>query len=515
MPNQTRIFIVSNSQTENQTNCYDLIIIGGGINGAGLAADAASRGLSVLLCEKDDLANATSSASSKLIHGGLRYLEYYEFRLVREALAEREVMLKKAPHIVWPLRFILPHRPHLRPVWMIRAGLFLYDHLGKRKTLKGSNSVKFDATSPLKPEITRGFEYSDCWVDDARLVILNALDAQNHGAKIATRTYCTQAERKTDHWLVTLKNTLTNEITTAKANALVNATGPWVASFIKDNMRLKSPYGIRLIKGSHIVIPKLYDGEHAYILQNADKRIVFVIPYLNKFTLVGTTDVEYQGDPNSVKISEEEIAYLIDVTNHHFKQQIKADDVISSYSGVRPLCDDESADPAAITRDYTITKEDQDGKLPLVSIFGGKITTYRKLANAAMAKLTEFFPNLGASVTETSVLPGGDIGNFEDFLASIKTNYSWLDDDTQYRYARSYGSLCKNFLKNKTQLSDLGAHFGHGLFQAEVDYLTEHEWALTTDDILWRRTKLGISFSAEDVKKLAGYLHKKTRHQSQ
>ena len=332
---------------------YDIAVIGGGINGVGIAADAAGRGLSVFLCEKDDLASHTSSASSKLIHGGLRYLEHYEFRLVREALAEREVLLAKAPHIVKQMRFVLPHRPHLRPAWMIRAGLFLYDHLGKREKLAGSKSLKFGPDSPLKSEITKGFEYSDCWVDDARLVVLNAMAAREKGAHVHTQTRCVSARRTKGLWHLNLERA-DGSLFSIRAKALVNAAGPWVAKFIRDDLKMESPYGIRLIQGSHLIVPKLYEGEHAHILQNEDQRIVFTIPYLNHFTLIGTTDREYTGDPAKVAITEGETDYLLKVVNAHFKKQISRDDILHSYSGVRPLCNDESDNPSAVTRDYTL-----------------------------------------------------------------------------------------------------------------------------------------------------------------
>lgn len=365
---------------------YDVAVVGGGINGVGIAADAAGRGLSVFLCEQHDLAQHTSSASSKLIHGGLRYLEHYEFRLVREALAEREVLLAKAPHIVKPLRFVLPHRPHLRPAWMIRAGLFLYDHLGKREKLPASRGLRFTGSSPLKAEIRRGFEYSDCAVDDARLVVLNAISAREHGAHVHTRTRCVSARRSKGLWHLHLERS-DGSLYSIRARALVNAAGPWVARFIQDDLKQKSPYGIRLIQGSHIIVPKLYEGEHAYILQNEDRRIVFAIPYLDRFTMIGTTDREYQGDPAKVAISEEETAYLLQVVNAHFKQQLAAADILHSFAGVRPLCDDESDEPSAITRDYTLSLSAGNGEPPLLSVFGGKLTTYRKLAESALTQL--------------------------------------------------------------------------------------------------------------------------------
>lgn len=370
---------------------YDLAIVGGGINGVGIAADAAGRGLSVFLCEKDDLAQHTSSASSKLIHGGLRYLEHHEFRLVREALAEREVLLAKAPHIVKPLRFILPHRPHLRPAWMIRAGLFLYDHLGKRERLPASRSLRFGPGSPLQAEITRGFEYSDCWVDDARLVVLNAMAARERGAHVHTRTRCVSARRSKGLWHIHLERA-DGSLLSIRTRALVNAAGPWVARFLEEDLKQTAPYGVRLIQGSHIIVPRLHDGEQAYILQNEDRRIVFAIPYLERFTLIGTTDREYHGDPARVAITAEETRYLLDVVNRHFKRQVSEQDILHSYSGVRPLCDDESDDPSAVTRDYTLALSSHPGDAPLLSVFGGKLTTYRKLAEAALQQLAPGSP---------------------------------------------------------------------------------------------------------------------------
>jgi len=352
----------------------DLIVIGGGINGTGIAVDAAGRGLSVLLLEAQDLACATSSASSKLIHGGLRYLEHYEFRLVSEALAEREVLLKMAPHIAFPMRFRLPHQPHLRPAWMIRAGLFLYDHLGKRTSLPASKGLKFGSESVLKPELTKGFEYSDCWVDDARLVVVNAQEVEERGGEVRTRTRVTRAWREDGMWMVEAEDIDTGKTFTWRAKGLVNATGPWVKHFFDDGLKLKSPYGIRLIKGSHIVVPRAHNQPQAYILQNEDHRIVFVIPWMDEFSIIGTTDVEYHGDPKDVKIDDKEIGYLLKVYNDHFKKQLTTEDIVWTYSGVRPLCGDESASPQAVTRDYTLDVHDQDGKAPLLSVFGGKLT---------------------------------------------------------------------------------------------------------------------------------------------
>lgn len=491
---------------------FDLFIVGGGINGTGIAADAAGRGLSVGLCEMGDLAHATSSASSKLIHGGLRYLEHYEFRLVREALTERETLLKIAPHLVTPLRFQMPHRPHLRPAWLIRIGLFLYDNLGKRETLEGSHGVKYSADSPLKSDITKGFEYSDCWVDDARLVVMNALSAQENGAKILVRTRCTSAKRVNGQWHITLENQISKDIIEVTANALVNAAGPWVSSFIEGQMHKKAPYGIRMIKGSHIVVPKLYQHSNAFIMQNTDKRIVFAIPYRENYTLIGTTDVEYHGDPDQVQISQEETQYILKVANEHFKKQLSEDDVIWSYSGVRPLLEDESDDPSAVTRDYTLHLEDEQSAAPLLSIFGGKITTYRKLALSAMRKLTPYFSTMGEPWTDKKALPGGNFNtSLEAFTMQLQKAYPYLTAHMAKRFAHSYGTLTHTLLAHVTSQSALGEHFGGELYQAEVDYLMEHEWAHSAEDILWRRTKLGLELNEEQTNKLRDYIQTRQR----
>ena len=485
---------------------YDVAVIGGGINGVGIAADAAGRGLSVFLCEKDDLASHTSSASSKLIHGGLRYLEHYEFRLVREALAEREVLLAKAPHIVKPMRFVLPHRPHLRPAWMIRAGLFLYDNLGKREKLAGSVSLKFGADSPLKPEITKGFEYSDCWVDDARLVVLNAMSARENGAHIHTQTRCVGAQRSKGLWELNFERA-DGSLFSIRAKALVNAAGPWVAKFIKDDLKLDSPYGIRLIQGSHLIVPKLYDAPNAFILQNEDQRIVFTIPYLDQFTIIGTTDREYTGDPAKVSITEAETDYLLQVVNSHFKQQLSRDDILRTYSGVRPLCNDESDNPSAVTRDYTLALSGASGEAPLLSVFGGKLTTYRKLAESAMAQLTPFFTQIKPSWTATATLPGGeDMTTPQALSAALLSKHNWLDAAIAKRWAITYGSRSWQLLDGVQSLSEMGEHIGSGLYSREVDYLCRQEWALDAQDILWRRTKLGLFTTAAEQERLAHYM---------
>ncbi|ROL72878.1 glycerol-3-phosphate dehydrogenase, partial [Pseudomonas protegens] len=485
-----------------------------GINGVGIAADAAGRGLSVFLCEKDDLASHTSSASSKLIHGGLRYLEHYEFRLVREALAEREVLLAKAPHIVKPMRFVLPHRPHLRPAWMIRAGLFLYDHLGKREKLAGSRSLKFGADSALKAEITKGFEYSDCWVDDARLVVLNAMAAREHGAHVHTQTRCVSARRSKGLWQLDLERA-DGSLFSITAKALVNAAGPWVAKFIKDDLKLESPYGIRLIQGSHLIVPKLYEGDHAHILQNEDQRIVFTIPYLDQFTLIGTTDREYTGDPAQVAITEGETDYLLHVVNAHFKKQLSRSDIQHSYSGVRPLCNDESDNPSAVTRDYTLALSATGDEAPLLSVFGGKLTTYRKLAESAMAQLAPYFKQAKPSWTATATLPGGENMSTPQALAeAIRKKFDWVPSQIARRWASTYGSRTWRLLEGVHSLSDLGEHLGGGLYTREVDYLCAEEWALKAQDILWRRSKLGLFTTAEEQQQLEDYLEKLEHNRS-
>ncbi|NLS43837.1 glycerol-3-phosphate dehydrogenase [BEV proteobacterium] len=484
----------------------DLIVIGGGINGAGIAADAAGRGLSVLLLEAQDLASATSSASSKLIHGGLRYLEHYEFLLVSEALSEREKLLKMAPHIIFPMRFRLPHQPHLRPAWMIRIGLFMYDNLGKRVSLPASHGLKFGKDSVLKPELTRGFEYSDCCVDDARLVVLNAQEVVKRGGEVRTRTKVTRAHREGDLWIIDAVDSVTGETHTWQAKGLVNATGPWVKEFFDHGLELKSPYRIRLIKGSHIVVPRVHDEPQSYILQNKDNRIVFVIPWQDEFSIIGTTDVEYHGDPHEVKIDDKETAYLLDVYNDHFKKTLTRDDIVWTYSGVRPLCDDESDSPQAITRDYTLSVVDEHGKAPLLSVFGGKLTTYRKLAEHAMEKLAKYYPHRGQAWTQNAVLPGGALaGTRDEYAAALRRRFN-LPEKLSRRYARTYGSHSELILTNATGIHDLGENFGHDLYEAELRYLADKEWVISVEDAIWRRTKLGMWLNDEQKQRVADWL---------
>ncbi len=488
---------------------YDLLVIGGGINGAGVALDAAGRGLSVALCESDDLASATSSWSSKLIHGGLRYLEHYEFRLVREALGEREVLLNVAPHLVTPLRFRLPHHSGLRPGWMLRAGLFLYDNLSKRASLEGSKSIRFDPAGPVRPEFKKGFEYSDCRADDARLVVMNAKLAEHKGASIMTRHTVTQAKRENGLWAVTIRPATGNTFT-VHARALVNAGGPWVRKILDtfDNVHIDKT--IRLVKGSHLVVPKIHNESQAYILQNADGRIVFVIPFAQDYSLIGTTDVDYSDDPRTPEIDNEEIEYLLSITRDYFKTDVTKDDIVWTYSGVRPLMQgerDDEENASKVSRDYHFEVEDDDGKAPLLSIFGGKLTTYRKLAEAAVKSLQPYFPGMKDAWTAHAVLPGGeDISSPEAYADELKRNYAFLDKKTCTRLAFTYGRLSEQWLNAASGEDDLGERFGQ-LYRAEVDYLVAHEWAETVDDIIWRRTKTGIGMSDEDRQRLETYLN--------
>ena len=480
----------------------DLLVVGGGINGAGIARDAAGRGLSVLLCEKGDLAGATSSASSKLIHGGLRYLEYYEFRLVREALAEREVLLRLAPHIIWPMRFVLPHDASLRPRWMIRTGLFLYDHLGGRRTLPGTEAVKLRRHrygTPLQERVTDGFAYSDCWVQDARLVVLNARDAAQRGARVLTRAEVLDARREGGLWQARVRDE--GGVREVAARALVDAAGPWVVDALR-RARVESRAAVRLIKGSHIVVPRLYEGEQAYILQNDDRRIVFVIPYEGRFTLIGTTDVAFDGDPASVAIDPEETAYLCRAVSRWLARPVTPGDVVWSYAGVRPLYDDAAANASAVTRDYVFDL-DENGP-PALSIFGGKITTYRRLAEHAMEKLARFFPGAGGAWTAGAPLPGAAMD--ARHAGELRRLYPFLDAAMADRLLRAYGSDAKMILGDARRPEDLGRDFGYGFTEREIDWLVREEWARSAADILWRRSKLGLHLDTAATAALAAHL---------
>ena len=472
---------------------FDLIVVGGGVNGAGIARDAIGRGLSVLLVEKDDLAQGTSSRSGKLVHGGLRYLEYYEFRLVREALIEREVLLNAAPHIIWPMRFVLPHSPEQRPAWLIRLGLFLYDHLGGRKKLPPTRALDLRRAPEglaIREEFRRAFEYSDCWVDDARLVVLNALDVRQRGGAVRLHTALTSARRESDGWNVTLTDSSTSTIVTARAKALVNAAGPWVENVLRSAGGA-AENRVRLVKGSHIVTRKFWQGEQAYFLQNRDRRLVFVNPYEGDLCLIGTTDIPFDGKPEDVSITPDEVDYLLDVVNRYFIAQLRPGDVIDSFSGVRPLFDDNAANPSAVTRDYVFDVDAPGGAAPMLSVFGGKITTYRKLAEHALDKLKPYFPNMGPAWTERAVLPGGELpgADFEAWLAGLRARYIWLPPDIALGYARRYGARADALIDGAKSLTDLGRHFGGGLYEREARFLMAEEWATSAEDIVTRRTK--------------------------
>ncbi len=489
----------------------DIVVVGGGINGVGIARDAAGRGLSVLLCEKSDLASATSSASTKLIHGGLRYLEYYEFRLVREALIEREVLLRAAPHIIWPMRFVLPHNKGLRPAWMIRLGLFLYDHLGGRKMLPPCEAIdlrRHPAGAPLAADLSKAFVYSDCWVQDSRLVVLNALDARERGAEVLTRVECVSARREGPNWRVVLRDRRDGNQREVEARALVNAAGPWTAEFIEQRAGLNKAKSLRLVKGSHIVVRRLFEHEFPYIFQNPDGRIVFAIPYENDFTLIGTTDVDFEGELGQVSISEDEVAYLCAAVNAYFTRKIRPEDVVWSYSGVRPLYDDEAESASSATRDYVLELDQGAGRAPLLSVFGGKITTYRRLAEQALEKLEDALGPLGAPWTAAVPLPGGDIpdADFEGYLKGFCDGHPWLPTDLARRYLRAYGTRTERLIDGATGLEGLGEHLGDGLYAAEVDYLVRFEWVESADDLLWRRSKLGLHVSDETRQRLAAWL---------
>ncbi|MEJ2625922.1 MAG: glycerol-3-phosphate dehydrogenase [Pseudolabrys sp.] len=490
---------------------YDLLVIGGGINGAGIARDAAGRGLSVMLCEQDDLAAHTSSASTKLIHGGLRYLEQYEFSLVRKALQEREVLLRAAPHLIAPLRFVMPHVSSLRPAWLMRIGLFLYDHLGKRELLPGTETVNLrthPAGAPLKPSLKMGFIYSDGLVQDARLVVMNALDAAERGAEILTHTHFVSAERGDEHWNATLRAKVSGAQRAVKARCIVNAAGPWVTDLLRGSLHIESRRHLRMVKGSHIVVPRLFDHGYAYILQNQDKRVIFAIPYENDYTLIGTTDVEYTGDPACASIEDDEVSYLCDAINAYFARPIGPADVVWSYAGVRPLIEDESDELSEVTRDYKLELDAQAGRAPLLSVFGGKITTYRRLAEEAMELLQEPLGQFKPAWTATAPLPGGDMpgADLGRFLDELKRRHPWLPDALAERYARAYGTRAEILLADAKRVDDLGADLGEGLYEAEINYLTSYEWALSAADILWRRSKLGLHASPDMVERLSAWL---------
>lgn len=489
---------------------YDLAVIGGGINGAGIARDAAGRGAKVILLERGDLARGTSSASTKLIHGGLRYLEHYEFKLVRESLIERERLWSIAPHIIWPLRFILPYQKSIRPAWLVRLGLFLYDHIGGRKRLPPTRSLdlRHDAAGkPLKPEFVRAFEYSDCWVDDARLVVLNAIDAAEHGADIRTQSKVTQLERCDGGWRIEIEGQHP-----VYARAVANAAGPAVLDLLahtKGHQR-DPDENIRLVRGSHIVVRRMFDTPQAYFCQNPDGRIFFAIPYEDDFTLIGTTDADHHGSLDNIAATPEEIAYICASAGAYFRQGLSPADVIYSYAGVRPLVDDGSGKPETASRGYHFDIDtDADGKAPILSVFGGKITTYRHLAESAVGRLAPFLPVLaGENWTLKRPLPGGDFAmdGAADLARDLALEYPFLPEPLIKRWVRSFGTRSRMIAGEAKSINDLGAHFGHGLYEAEVGYLLTHEWAQSADDILWRRSKLGLRMSTAEIEQIGIYV---------
>lgn len=487
---------------------YDIAVIGGGINGCGIARDAAGRGYRVLLCEQHDLAAHTSSASTKLIHGGLRYLENYEFGLVRKALQERELLLRAAPHLIHPLRFILPHLPGMRPAWMIRAGLFLYDHLAHRELLPASGAVdlrRHVAGAPLQAAFSRGFAYSDGWVDDARLVVSVAIDAAARGARLLPRTRCTGAQRSAEGWRLQLRGSdgASQEV---RCRALVNAAGPWAEAVLRGPLATPPMRHLRLVQGSHIVVPQLFAHDHAYLFQIEDGRIVFAIPYQGRFTLIGTTEVEFAGDPAAAAISEAEVAYLCAAANRFFRRQITPAAVRWSFSGVRPLLEDESAAASAVTRDYALDLE--AGPAPLLSLFGGKLTTFRKLAEEVVNRLQPLLGGGGPAWTASVPLPGGEIAgaDFAGFEVAMAARYPWCPPALLARWLRAYGTRSERLLAGVRDLGDLGPAVAPGLYARELDYLCREEWAVSAEDILWRRTKLGLEYSAEQRQAVADWL---------
>ncbi|RWA86159.1 glycerol-3-phosphate dehydrogenase [Mesorhizobium sp.] len=495
----------------NASPIHDIFVIGGGINGCGIARDAVGRGFSVFLAEMNDLASGTSSGSTKLIHGGLRYLEFYEFRLVREALMEREILWKNAPHIIWPMRFVLPYAKGLRPAWLIRLGLFLYDHIGGRKLLPATKTLDMasdPAGKPLKPLFRKAFEYSDGWVNDARLVALNARDAADRGAVIRTRTKVVSARRDGALWTIKIQNVLTGETEEVRARLLVNAAGPWVDQVLAKAVGQNDVHNVRLVQGSHIVIKKKFDDPRAYFFQNKDGRIIFAIPYEEEFTLIGTTDRDYPADPHDVKISDAEIDYLCAAASEYFAQAVKRSDIVWTYSAVRPLYDDGASKAQEATRDYVLKAEGGEGAAPLLNSFGGKITTFRRLAESMLEKIEGFLGKRGKPWTANAPLPGGDFPatGFDAQVARLKNAYPFLDQRLARRLTRLYGTRAEKLLGLAKSNADLGRNFGADLYEAEVRYLVENEWAVTAEDVLWRRTKRGLHFSREQTAALEEFM---------
>ena len=494
---------------------YDIFVIGGGVNGCGIARDAVGRGLRVGLAEMDDLASATSSASTKLFHGGLRYLEYYKFRLVREALIEREVLLRNMPHISWPMRFVLPLHKDMRPGWLIRVGLFIYDHLGGRKILPPTKTLDLtrdEAGKPLKSTLEKAFEYSDCWVQDSRLVVLNAADAKARGADIMTRSRVISAKRRGSLWEVEIDRQ--GEYLKIRTRVLVNAAGPWVASVLHDIAQIDTRENVRLVRGSHIVVKKLFRHERAYFFQGSDNRIIFAIPYEGDFTLIGTTDRDQGTNIGTPECTADEADYLRHFASEYFRKPIEKDEIVWTFSGVRPLYDDGASSATEATRDYVLSLN-EDGP-PLLSVFGGKITTYRKLAEAAMVKLENHLDYKSEGWTDKAALPGGDFPHdgVSGLIRDLERDYPFLQPAEARRLIRTYGSLAPDMLGEARQKEDLGQDFGAGLREAEVKWLCEKEFAVTAEDILWRRTKLGLHFAPEQVKLLESWLAEQNRHKN-
>jgi glycerol-3-phosphate dehydrogenase len=499
--------------TMQSEKIFDLLVVGGGINGTGIALDAAGRGLSVILCEQQDLGSGTSSASTKLIHGGLRYLENYDFGLVRESLNEREVLMNKAPHLITPLRFIIPYDANQRPKWMIQLGLWLYDHLGKHCTLERSKRLKIDKAcpfgKPLSTDTQTAFAYSDCWVDDARLVITNAIGAAQLGARIYTNTKVTSLHVDNQLWHATVYDMINHVSHPIMARSVINATGPWIKEFNETHPLLKSTHQIRLVRGSHIIVPKRYDGNHAYLIQHTDGRIIFVIPYEEKFTLIGTTEVLTDKSPDKVQISEEEKKYLITIFNSHFNHSISESDIVWEYSGVRPLVDHSGTSNTELSRDYLLDINLIEGA-PILSVYGGKITTYRTLAEAALDKLSPYFPDMRDHWTAQVALPGGDIfpESFDEFVEALKIQYPWVPNNLLTRLARQHGTRIHLLLTDLHSIEQLGQHFGEECYEHELHYLMEHEWAKTADDLLFRRTKLGLHLNPDTIQNIKDWLRK-------
>ncbi|WP_022979719.1 glycerol-3-phosphate dehydrogenase [Ideonella sp. B508-1] len=521
MPNASSAPANPGATTAAPLDC-DVLVVGGGINGCGIARDLAGRGWRVVLAEQDDLAAHTSSSSTKLIHGGLRYLEYREFSLVRKALQEREVLLKSAPHIMWPLRFVMPHDPAMRPAWLIRLGLFLYDHLARREVLPGSRGVdlrQHPVGAPLQDRFSRGFVYSDGWVDDARLVVLNAIDARAHGARVFTRARVSNAQREAQGWQATLAQADGRQCQ-VRARALVNAAGPWAERFLRETARpagheALATKSLRLVKGSHIVVRRCFEHDHAYIFQNPDKRIIFAIPYERDFTLIGTTDQEIHGDPRGAAITEDEIAYLCAQASRYFKRAVTPADVVWTYAGVRPLLDDASGDPSAVTRDYLLEPNHEGA--PLLSVWGGKITTFRKLAEDAATEVGQMLGEARQPWTEGAFLPGGDLRDwigparrpdtdFERLVQTLGQRHPWLPGPLARRLARAYGARVGALIGEARSLAGLGAEVAPGLHEAELRLLQREEWAQDADDVLWRRSKLGLHYTPEERQRVRDWL---------